>query len=381
MNFVASINAAGFIESLVDAIPANLALLDQAGIIVTVNRAWRDFGRSNACADPAYGIGSDYIGLCRAAAQAGDETAVAVCDGLAQVLDGASPGFTLEYPCHSDESERWFTFLASPLPIDGADRPGAVVMHIDITQRRLAEDRVARESQKRYDFLCSLAHEIRSPLQGMMVFAELMKDAGSVEEFAKLAPHAEKIHASGHHVLDVVDNVLVLAKADAGRQTLREGVVDLRGLTEFGISAVAGLAAQAGVMLNCAGSAQGGAIEIRGDETLLRQALINILSNAIKFTPQGDSIDIGFGLADGAPYVEIIDHGPGMTEAQMAQALEPFGQAGRPLQKGARGTGLGLPLARRFLKLHGGALSMISELGTGTRVRLALPVWRLVAAR
>lgn len=362
----------GIVGSLLDAIPANLALIDPIGVIRAVNTAWVSFGKANQLPENSGCIGDNYIAVCHAAATAGDVTAGEVADGLTRLLAGETERYVLEYPCHSPTQPRWFTCMAAPLPLGDGQR-GAVVMHIDITQRRLAEERLSTVNQARYQFICALAHEVRSPLQAIVGFSELVERAPATA-LDRVHGYAHRIGEAGRHVVGIVSDVLDLTKAEAGRFEVREEDVDLAALVDFATGTLASLATQGKVMLHRRLEAAG-AVSVRGDERLLRQALINVLSNAIKVSPPGAVVEVvvetgAEGESEAA--IHVIDHGPGIAPELVAKAMEPFVQL-RAAQEGAPGTGLGLPLARRFLQLHQGDLRLSSTPGVGTTVTLALP--------
>lgn len=370
-----------------DAIPANVAILDADGVILDVNSRWRCFGRANGLACDDVGRGCNYLSLCREAARQGDDLAAAV-EGLEKILGGTSSGFNLEYPCHSPTVQRWFTCLAAPLPM-GSDRLGAVVMHIDITARRLAEERLARLNQARYDFICALAHEIRSPLQAVTGFTDLLltrtTDSTSVEYLRLIAQ-------SCHHILDVVTGVLDLTKAAAGHFALDDERVSPVQIADFAASTLSGLAETEQVRIERVDEPEVDGLYVRADARLLRQAVLNVLANAIKFSPPGATVRVAVErLPDGAIILSVADRGRGISASELERILLPFiqgsalGSAGEAEtgQTTARttGTGLGLPLAREFLRLHGCDLFLQSLPGEGTTVTLMLPPERVLAPR
>lgn len=155
--------------AILDTLPANIALLDRDGVILNINSGWRDYGVSNDYIGPDIGLGLNYIEVCEAAVGDDGDTALAVADGLRTILAGETEQatFTLTYPCHSPEEQRWFRLMATPLPGPGRPR-GAVVMHIDVSERKLAEDALSRTAYE-------------EPVTG------LLSRAGLIEHMQKLA--------------------------------------------------------------------------------------------------------------------------------------------------------------------------------------------------
>jgi PAS domain S-box-containing protein len=133
-------------SGILDALPANIALLDQCGIVVSVNDRWRAFARANGYRGLDYGIGADYVETCRQAKGADSSGAATVADGILSVLEGQSANFSFEYSCNSPEERRWFEMMATPL---AGQSSGVVVMHVDITERKFSEQRL-QESERRF---------------------------------------------------------------------------------------------------------------------------------------------------------------------------------------------------------------------------------------
>lgn len=355
-----------------DAIPANLALIDGQGAIIAVNKPWLQFGIDNNWNDVSGGVGANYLDVCRTAAAAGDGVAGMVVDGVGRLLAGETDRFSLEYPCHSPSVQRWFTCLAAPLPLDEGHR-GMLLLHIDITARRMAEEQLAEVNQARYDFICALAHEVRSPLQAIIGFAELIEMA-SADASARVRNHAHHIAKGGRHVVEVVSDVLDLTCAEAGGFELCEVELDLAEVADVAVDTLAGLAATALVTLRRHGPS---GVRVLGDVRLLRQALINVVSNAIHVSPPGRTVDLAVGaLADGPAVIRVTDHGRGIAPEDIGRITEPFVQLKASGGAGRAGSGLGLPLARRFLHLHQGDLRFTSAPGAGTTVTLELPAAR-----
>ncbi len=227
-------------------------------------------------------------------------------------------------------------------------------------------------------FLASMSHEIRTPLNAMMGFAELL-------EQEVLGPHANPLYReyasdiaeSGRHLMALINDLLDLAKAEADRLELKEGQVDVRRVAAGSARLLAERAARAGVRIETA--LPSGLPPLRADERSLRQMLLNLLSNAVKFTPPDGVVTLSGRVAgDGSLALSVHDTGIGMTPDELAKALEPWGQIDSALSRNHVGTGLGLPLTRRLVELHGGRLEIASSPNDGTTMTLVFPAERVV---
>jgi PAS domain S-box-containing protein len=256
----------------------------------------------------------------------------------------------------------------------------------DITQevqaeRRLHEAKAAAESanQAKSQFLANMSHELRTPLNAIVGFSEMLEHGLAGPLQPRQVEYAGLIHQSGEHLHNVINDILDLAKVDAGKLELHEeGGVDARRIIDSCVALLKVRADAADVRLSVRTEAL--LLPLVVDATRLKQILLNLLSNAIKFTDPGGSVVVtaGSGNAGGIDF-KVCDTGSGMTAAEIAIALEPFGQTDAGLTRRHEGTGLGLPLARRLTELHGGSLHVDSEKGRGTTITVALPATRVMA--
>ncbi len=241
-------------------------------------------------------------------------------------------------------------------------------------RRRLVAEKEHAEASSRAksEFLANMSHELRTPLNAILGFAEAILSGIFGAPSAKHGEYIQAIHQSGRHLLDLVNELLDMAKIEAGqlelfrsRVALGEVLTDCLGLVEA-LSARKGVAVTAGDF--------DPALQVLVDGVRLRQAVLNILSNAIKFTPSGGSVHMEAAAgATGGAVITITDTGIGMSADDLRIAMEPFRQITNYLTKSESGTGLGLPLARRFIEAHGGMLTVDSEPGIGTTVTITLP--------
>ena len=263
---------------------------------------------------------------------------------------------------------------------------GIVGVYADITELKRREAAVlqAKEAaeianQAKSTFLATMSHELRTPLNAVIGFAELisMQVNGPIANEHYLE-YARDIRSSGEHLLTLINDILDLSRIEAGAVELGEDHVDCRDLIDYCVRLVRDRAQRAGLSLTVDAGVD--VPELRGDQRKLRQALLNLLSNAIKFTPTGGSVKIAAACeADGAIILRVADNGIGMEPADIPEALTPFKQVDNSLARKYEGTGLGLPLAKSLIELHGGSLKLISELGGGTTVICRLPPSRTVS--
>ncbi|MBV8777683.1 MAG: HAMP domain-containing histidine kinase [Alphaproteobacteria bacterium] len=190
---------------------------------------------------------------------------------------------------------------------------------------------------------------------------------------ARYRDYAKDIHGSGHHLLRIINDLLDLSKVEAGRLELRDSVVPVSTLFETCRRMMGERAASSGVYLDFRATP----LEISVDELRLEQVLLNLVSNAVKFTPSGGNVTVWATLAlSGEVILSVADTGIGIAPEDVPRALQPFGQIDNSLARPHGGTGLGLPLAQRLIELHGGTMTIDSQLGKGTTVTVVLPAER-----
>lgn len=227
-------------------------------------------------------------------------------------------------------------------------------------------------------FLANITHELRTPLNGVIGFGQLLQR----EMHGPLGAPEYKLYVtdivdSGQHLLDIINDILDLAKIEAGHIELDESFLDLRELAGRSLRMVATLAAQKNIEL--VSSINGPKWTIRADERRLRQSLVNLLSNAIKFSSPGQPIGIDLGFDDDWFWIEVWDKGCGIAEQDLHRLFKPFGQIQSAQRSNETGTGLGLTITSALMQAHEGDVTLHSEPGVGTRARLKLPKRRLLA--
>ncbi len=296
---------------------------------------------------------------------------------LSPVAQIAPPGRESLHP----QTGRWSLVRSRRTP-SGND----VSLRVDISaqkelQHALQQAREAAEtaSQMKSQFLGNVSHELRTPLNAVINFARLIADqihgplgAPQYREYAR------DIAESGTHLLTLIDDLLDLARAEAGRLAVVESNVDTSRLIATACRVLEPEAIANGIALT---HAIGGDVSyMRGDATRLRQVLFNLIANAIKFTRAGGTVHVEATCdATGGLQVRVSDTGIGIAAPDLAYVMEPFAQVGRPSGKSCPGVGLGLPLSRRLIELHGGSLALESTPGIGTTAVIRIPSERMIS--
>jgi len=234
-----------------------------------------------------------------------------------------------------------------------------------------------RANQTKSEFLATMSHELRTPLNAIIGFSELIQHALFGPLPAQYSEYAGDIHKSGHHLLALINDVLDLSKIEAGKFELHEDQVDMRELILDAVGLVSDHAKKSGVEIVEHLSSK--IPTVVADQRLLKQVMLNLLSNAIKFTPPEGRVEVSADVMEGIAIV-VRDTGIGMTPDEIRIALSAFGQVDSKIARRQPGTGLGLPIARSLVELHGGEIRVESEPGVGTSVIVELPKHRLVSA-
>ena len=252
----------------------------------------------------------------------------------------------------------------------------------DITERKRVETelREARDQARAADasktqFLANISHELRTPLNAILGFADLIRNAPGKADARPHAEYAEYIFDSGSHLLDLVNDLLDMARIDRGAYHLHEEAVDPRDVVEAALKLVRQMAREKAIALHTdiAGDVRG----IQADNRAMRQIVLNLVTNAIKFTPEGGRVDVRVDLQDGQPRIDVSDTGVGIPADAIERVLKPFERVAPHLSHDRQsGTGLGLGITNSLVEMHGGRLNLRSTPNVGTTVEIHLPAER-----
>ncbi|HEV2162340.1 MAG TPA: PAS-domain containing protein [Stellaceae bacterium] len=379
------------LSTLVENLNVGVSLVDAEGRFMALNSAYLDlFGIPPG----TFGVGDTYEACIRYMVEHGDhdigdeDAESAVRRVVANAMRPVPQKFE-----RKRRNGRTIEIRRAPLPGGGfvttyIDETDARQREADLTRIRAELERQATElaatarnlhaaNAAKSMFLANMSHELRTPLNAILGFSEIMRDAmlGPLDQ--RYRGYANDIHLSGAYLLRLINDILDTSKIDAGQMHLEQNRINLAELIGECERLVLERARAAGVSLVCAIGRS--FPPLAGDRLRLKQALLNLLVNAVKFTPAGGSVRVSASAA--RPHgidIAIADTGIGMEPASIARALEPFQQLDNRLARRYEGTGLGLPLAKSLIELHGGKLTIESAAGKGTTARIWLPPERLL---
>ncbi|MFN0262947.1 sensor histidine kinase [Tepidamorphus sp. 3E244] len=245
----------------------------------------------------------------------------------------------------------------------------------DEARRRAEQNNLAKSR-----FLATMSHELRTPLNAILGFSEVLKDEiMGPHQVDAYKEYATDIHKSGQHLLNLINEILDLSRIEAGRHELQEEAVLAVGIVQDCARLLAHRAKEKGMTLNEHYAPD--LPRLWADERSLRQVTLNLINNAIKFTPAGGTIDITVGwTSGGGQYISVRDNGPGIPEQEIPTVLQAFGRGSAAHKAAEEGSGLGLPIVVGLVERHGGRFSIKSKLREGTEVIATFPKERVMTA-
>ena len=278
-----------------------------------------------------------------------------------------------------DKSGREFPIELSVSSTSNNGAPFFVAFMRDITERKKAESALLRINAELLDanlhksiFLANMSHELRTPLNAILGFSQLLIDSTSEnvtpEQRLQFLNH---IHSGGIHLLSLINDILDLSKIEAGQMELHFAATSLDDILSSALSTIQPLADIKGIHL---ASLPPTHITLIADAGKLRQMLLNLLSNGIKFTPSGGSVSLAVRLEDSMLEISVTDTGIGLTHDELGLLFQEFRQIDQGANRDQEGTGLGLALTRRLVTLHGGSVNVTSTKGVGSTFTLVLPL-------
>ncbi len=365
-----------FARGAFDAVPAHIAIVNQSGVILSVNEAWLNSAQKLGADHSKAGEGANYLAECDRAAARGCKEAATIGIALRDILNKSVGQFVLEYDAHSPSRRQWFQVRISPFK---GNILAAVITHEDITDRKLADERhenAKREAEAanaaKSAFIANISHEIRTPMNAILGYADMLLDNGATAE--QRHDCVKVIRRNGEHLLAIINDILDISKVEACRMSAERIPCDLPQL----IADVIGLTRPKAIekRLN---------FEVTFDDlipkTILtdpvraKQVLVNLVGNAIKFTASGS---VRLHVAREVSYFghairfSVCDTGIGMTGEQMTKLFQPFSQADASTTRKFGGTGLGLTISKRLAQILGGDISVESREGAGSTFTFTL---------
>ena len=351
-------------QTILDSMDVRMAILDIHGNICATNEAWKRQAQETCTTAEQFertGIGVNYLEICQQAQGTDADEAPEALAGIKAVLQGTQPSFTMEYPCFSPTQENWYLLQTTPLP----HNQGAVVAHIDITERKLFE-------QQKDTFIGMAAHELRTPLTALKGLVQLEKKKHEKQSIEANKRVMEKIDTQVDRLTNLVAELLDVSKMQAGTLDYAEDLIDVDALIKETVEMeqqthpdysliIYGLPTHAALI---------------GDWNKLCQVFTNLLSNAIKYSPHTNTVEISLETSDDTLLIHIQDHGTGIPHIHLAHIFERFYRADMSRRNHPAGLGLGLYIAREIVRHHQGAITVTSEEGKGSTFSVQLPLYK-----
>ncbi len=282
--------------------------------------------------------------------------------------------------------EDWTAITLLSMLCAGAYATTMSLTYVDLYESSLDRLRAAKEEAERAnfaksEFLANMSHELRTPLNAIIGFSQIIGSEmlGSVGN-DKYTSYAQDIERSGSHLLDIINDILDVAKIEAGKMDFEEEEFTLSQLVDDILKMIQPMADENQVMLVAPASEH--QVHLWGDRRMFKQMIINLLSNAIKFTPANGQTRLNTVLlSDGSLAISVSDTGVGIAPSDLERILKPFEQVEESRNRSHGGVGLGLPLTRKMAELHGGTLTVVSAPEDGTTVTLTVPAERVASVK
>ena len=368
----------GQFKAISDNSPSPIYLMDTESRLLMVNRAYQKF----------YGVAEEEALTMPISEWLGGFNAEMLLEADRKILMTGKP-LELQFETELyDGTNRLIQSIKFPIFDTENNIIGIGGIDNDVTEQKQAEKNLvsamhAAEAANRSksEFVANMSHELRTPLNAIIGFSEIMANEflGPVGS-PKYLEYAKDINGSGTHLLEIINSMLDLSKVEAGKFELQEDTIDVTAVVQACLTLIKGQAEKLGVHI--VNNTPDGLPELIADERNLKQILLNLLTNALKFTPAGGKITIESWCRQDTGYVfTITDTGVGIAEEDIPMVLAPFGQVESALSRTQQGTGLGLPLTKSFVELHGGSFDIRSKIGAGTTVTVRFPSERIVPQR
>ncbi|MGE0200748.1 MAG: ATP-binding protein [Candidatus Melainabacteria bacterium] len=301
-----------------------------------------------------------------------------------EVLTTGKPS-TVEFQLDSQHGNSGRYYLAMKAPYFSSDNEieGLIGIVRDITDRKCLEEKILEAkifaetaNQRKSDFLANMSHELRTPLHNIITSSSIVINRLVSPDSEKALEYFSIINRNGKHLLQIIDDLLDISSIEAGKYTISKDTFVLEDFIADTVSLIDSLVSKNSQTLEICLSSNL-PVKINADSTKLRQALVNILSNAIKYSPPRSKIVLTFKQESGYLLISVEDHGPGIPTQDLQRIFLPFEQGHSPSVGYIKGTGLGLPLTRRIIELHGGRISVESIVGQGTKFSIFIPIEKI----
>lgn len=372
--------------AVLQALPIQMAILDQRGTIIYVNEAWQSFARENgAPALAETSVGLNYLTVCDQAKGSRSELAAVARAGIAAVLAGALPLFTLEYPCHSPDEQRWFLLYAAPLR---GKSEKAVVAHLNITERKLLEEQVSADNREISDFLSLVSHEVRIPLtsiNGHVQLAQLRLQRLQTEasqkplsseslelHLTRFQQSLERVETQTLRLNRLITDLGQVAQIQSDRLSLYLEPCDLVRIVWEAVEEQQLAWPTRNIELRLPEQA----VPVKADWDRIGQVITNYLTNALKYAPADCPITVSLSQQADWARVQVRDRGPGVPAEEQKHIWERFYRIpGTQAEKESAGNlGMGLYICRSIIAQHGGQTGVESSPGAGATFWFTLPL-------
>lgn len=356
-----------FLRSSIDALSSHLAVLDENGIILEVNAAWRRFADANHFAGSGHGVGTNYLDICETLnGECGNGHDIAT--GIRQVMRGEIAEFEFEYPCHSPNDQRWFLMRTNRFQTPGPVR--VVIAHENVTARHQAELALREADRRKNEFLATLAHELRNPLAPIRNSLQLMQMVGTNPQV--IADSVSMMERQLTQLVRLVDDLMDVSRISRGKIELRKEPVELTAVINSAVETSRPLIEEMGHQLTL--SLPPEPIYLDADLTRLAQVILNLLNNAAKYSEREGQIWLTAQREGTDVVMSIKDTGIGIDAEQVPYIFEMFTQLKHTQDRSMGGLGVGLTLVKRLVEMHGGSIEARSEgIGRGTEFLVRLP--------